>query len=38
MSLYKDQLTINPLVSSKIMIKDDNEEDIEINYINIKIF
>ena len=38
MSLYKDQNNklLNPLVSSKIIIKDDNEEDIEINYINIK--
>ena len=38
MSLYKDQSNklLNPLISSKIIIKDDNEEDIEINYINIK--
>ena len=38
MSLYKDQTNklLNPLVSSKIIVKDDNEEDIEITYINIK--
>jgi hypothetical protein len=38
MSLYKDQTNklLNPFISSQIIIKDDGEEDIQINYMNIK--